>query len=81
MEDTIRLPVVNGFRMVELGEFEGYDENGVLRSLNGRLTGAHQVVCSAAENHAKDDRISTSDMTVEHGSYSQQNWSGNENSF
>ena len=30
-------------------EFEGYDENGLLRSLNGRLTGAHQVVCSAAE--------------------------------
>ena len=28
---------------------QGYDENGLLRSLNGRLTGAHKVLCSAAE--------------------------------
>ena len=30
-------------------QFQGYDENGLLRSLNGRLTGAHKVLCSAAE--------------------------------
>ena len=30
-------------------QFHGYDENGLLRSLNGRLTGAHKVSCSAAE--------------------------------
>ena len=35
--------------MVELGKFQGYDENGLLRSLNGRLTGVHTVLCSAAE--------------------------------
>ena len=35
--------------MVELGSFQGYDENGLLRSLNGRLAGAHKVLCSAAE--------------------------------
>ena len=27
----------------------GYDENGLLRSLNGRPTGVHKVLCSAAE--------------------------------
>ena len=30
-------------------QFQGYDENGLPRSLNGRLTGAHKVLCSAAE--------------------------------
>ena len=30
-------------------QFEGYDEHGLLRSLNGRLTGVHKVLCSAAE--------------------------------
>ena len=30
-------------------QFHGYDENGLLGSLNGRLTGAHKVFCSAAE--------------------------------
>ena len=30
-------------------QFKGYDENGLLRSLNGRLTGAHKVLCIAAE--------------------------------
>ena len=33
MEDSIGLPVVNGFQMVELDSFQGYDENGLLRSL------------------------------------------------
>ena len=30
-------------------QFQGYDENGLLRSLNGRVTGVHKVLCSAAE--------------------------------
>ena len=30
-------------------QFQGFDENGLLRSLNGRLTGVHKVLCSAAE--------------------------------
>ena len=30
-------------------QFQGHDENGLLRSLNGRLTGVHKVLCSAAE--------------------------------
>ena len=30
-------------------QFQGYHENGLLRSLNGRLTGLHKVLCSAAE--------------------------------
>ena len=29
-------------------QFQWYDENGLLRSLNGRLIGAHKVLCSAA---------------------------------
>ena len=28
---------------------EGYDKNGLLRSLNGRLAGVHKVLCCAAE--------------------------------
>ena len=34
--------------------FQGYDENGLLRSLNGRLTDAHKVLCSAAEIARKE---------------------------
>ena len=34
-------------------QFQGYDENGLLRSLNGRLTCAHNVLCSAAEISCK----------------------------
>ena len=30
-------------------QFQGYDENGLLRFVNGRLTGVHKVLCSAAE--------------------------------
>ena len=30
-------------------QFQGYDENGLLRSLSGRLTGFHKVLCSAAD--------------------------------
>ena len=30
-------------------QFQGFDENGLLRSLTGRLTGVHKVLCSAAE--------------------------------
>ena len=49
MEDSIEQPVVNGFLMVELGIFKGYEEKGLLRSLQGKLTGVHKVLCSAAE--------------------------------
>ena len=49
MEDSIEQPVVNGFLMCGAWQFKGYDENGLLRSLNGRLTGVHKVLCSAAE--------------------------------
>ena len=37
-------------------QFKGYDENGLLRSLNGRLTGAHEVLCSAAEIACKGEQ-------------------------
>ena len=41
----------SGERILDSGacKFQGYDENGLLRSLNGRLIGVHKVLCSAAE--------------------------------
>ena len=33
----------------EAWQFQGYDENGLPRSLNGRLNGVHKVLCTAAE--------------------------------
>ena len=35
--------------LVELRSFQGYDGNGLCRSLNGRLTGVHKVLCRAGE--------------------------------
>ena len=32
---------------------QGYDENGLPRSQNGRLTGVHKVLCSAEEIASK----------------------------
>ena len=49
MEDSVGLPVVTGFQMVDLGSFKDTMKNGSLRSLNGGLTCAHKVLCSAAE--------------------------------
>ena len=48
MEDSIGLPVVNGFQMVELGSFKDIMKNHLFRSLYQRLTGVHKVLCSAA---------------------------------
>ena len=48
MEDSIGRPVVNGILMVELGNSR-IRRNGLLRSLNGRLSGVHKVLCTAAE--------------------------------
>ena len=41
-----------GSQMVKLGDFQGYDENGLPRSLNGRLVDAHEVLCSTASASA-----------------------------
>ena len=54
MEDSIGLPVVDGFRMVELGNSKDTMKNGLLSSLNGRLTGLHKVLCSAAQIACKE---------------------------
>ena len=45
MEDSFEQPVANGFLTV----CSSKDMTGLLRSLNGRLTGVHKVLCSAAE--------------------------------
>ena len=36
----------------EAWQFQGFDENGLPRSLNGRLTDAHEVLCSTASASA-----------------------------
>ena len=41
-----------GSQMVKLGNIQGYDENGLPGSLNGRLTDAHEVWCSIASASA-----------------------------
>ena len=40
----------------EAWQFQGYDENALPRSLNGRLTGVHKVLCSAAEIAYKEQQ-------------------------
>ena len=46
-------------------QFQGYDENVLLRALSGRLTGVHTKFCAALQrSRAKDDEISIWDMTV-----------------
>ena len=44
-------PAASGERIPDCGpcQFQGYDENGLLRSLNGKLVGGHRVLCSTAE--------------------------------
>ena len=34
-------------------QFRGCDEHGLCRSLNGRLTGVHKVVCGAGDTACK----------------------------
>ena len=41
--------MVNGFLMVELGNSKDTTKTVLLGSSNGRLTGVHEVLCSAAE--------------------------------
>ena len=76
--------------MVKLGNFQGYDENGFRRSLDGRLMDAYEVLRSTASAcaSAPASRVAgiackeQQDFYVGHNdSDSQQNWSGNENSF
>ena len=47
------------------GERILYDENGLPRSLSGRLTGVHKVLCMLQRSRAKEDKISTRDMMVD----------------
>ena len=37
-------------------QFQGYDENGLPTSLNGRLTDVHKVLCSAGEIACKEQQ-------------------------
>ena len=63
-------------------QFQGNDENGLLRSLSGRVTGVHKVFCSAAEIARKGrQRFLLGTRRWIHDPGSQQHWSRNENSF
>ena len=45
-------------------QFQGYDENGLLRSLNGRLV--YTKFCAVRQgSRARDDIFSTSDIMVD----------------
>ena len=48
MGGSFERSVVSAFFMVELGSFQGYDENCLCRSLNGRLTGVHEVLSTSS---------------------------------
>ena len=41
----------------EVWQFQGYDENSLPRSLKGRLTDVHKVLCSAAEIACKGRQV------------------------
>ena len=64
MEDSIGLPVVD----VSYGgawQFQGNDEHGLLRSLNGRLFGVHKNVVQQCRNRVqRTTRLTSWDMTV-----------------
>ena len=49
MQDSIGLPVANGFLTEELGNFKDTVKTDCSDPPNGRLTGVHKVLCSAAE--------------------------------
>ena len=72
----------------EAWQFQGYDENGFPRSLNGRLMDAHEVLGSRASASASAPASRVAGIACKCGtqwwlqdSYSQQDWLGNENSF
>ena len=63
-------------------QLRGYDENGLLRSLNGRLTDAHESVVQCCRDRVqRKTRFLFGRRCLLPDPDSQQNWSGNENSF
>ena len=64
-------------------QFQGYDENGLFRSLNGTLTGVHKVfvVQCCRDRVQRTTRFLHRIRWWIHDSDSQQNLPGNENSF
>ena len=63
-------------------QIQGYDESGLLRSLNGRTHWCTQSVVQCCRDRLqRTTRFLPRTRWWIHDSYSQQNWSGNENSF
>ena len=46
-------------------QFQGHDEDGLLRTLEGRLAGVHKFCAVLQRSSANEDKISPSDMTVD----------------
>ena len=65
MEDSIGLPMVNGFLMVELGNFQDTMNTVCPDLCEWKTHGCTQSVAQCGRNRAKDDKISTCDMTVD----------------
>ena len=64
MGDSIGLPVVNGFQMVELGSFKDTMKT-VCSDLLMEDSLVHTKCCAALQrSRAKDDKISSWDMMV-----------------
>ena len=63
-------------------QFQGNDENGLLRSLNGETHLCTQSFVQCCRNRVhRTTRFLPRTSRWIHDSYSQQNWSGDENSF
>ena len=65
MEDSVELPVVNGFRMMELGNSKDTTKTDC-PDLCMEDSLVHTKLCAFRQrSRAKSDTISTSDMTVD----------------
>ena len=73
MEGSIEQTVVKVFLMVDLGNFKVTVKNGLLRSLNGRLVGVHNVLCSAADRVQRTTRFLLGTRQWLHDSGAQEN--------
>ena len=62
-------------------QFQGCDENGTCRSLNGRLTGVHKVLRSAVEIACEGRQIFSRFRWWFHDSSIQHNWPGHEDTL
>ena len=81
-EDSTERAVVSAFLTVQLDNFQGCDENGLIRSVNGRLTRCTQSVFAVREKlHVRTSRFRFGIGRWFHDSCAQRNWQGNVDTF